>query len=444
MRRSGGLLLALFALTLAPFIPASAAAGTLELEASVPFDGGTDMDFAGDLVFVGSWNSDEHGGMYIVDISTPTDPQLLSHFRCGGNQNDVGALSKDTVVLAMHRSYGGPGCTDEIGGLRVVDVSDPTAPKESAFVQIEPSGTHTVTIVGDTGYVYANPGGVETPNNWATTIVDVRDPANPKVAGTFTPPGSTGCHDINVVGDRAYCAGSNITQIWDVSDPVDPQVVSSIVNPGIFFHHTAMPSSDGDTLVITDEAFGVHVCDPTGKNPTGAYWFYDITIEQAPILRGWLGNTERLDYGHGLQEEWCTVHNGNMVPGRDWMLASAYYGGTTVIDFSEPSLPTVVSHLAPESADTWSAYYYDGYVYASDLSRGFDVMSMDELLALRKPDGQTVHRPRAARVKGARTEPGPLANTGVGSPLVIGLVALAAACATAFALRPEVRRLRRR
>lgn len=382
MRRAGGILVSVVAVLASLALPPAGAAKPLRVVGSIPFAGGTDMAFRGDVAYVGSW-AGEGGGVRIVDISQPGSPRLLSRFPCGGNQNDVGVW-RTTLVVAMHSAYEGPGCTAGRGGIRLVDVSDPTRPRETGFLRLPPAGTHTVTIVGSTGYVYANPGGIGTEaDELPTTIVDIRDPRAPKIAGTFTPPGSTGCHDINVVGDRAYCAGSNVTQIWDVSDPVRPVVISAIVNPAIFFHHTAVPSSDGDTLVIADEAFGVHACDPTGKNPTGAFWFYDITVEQAPVLRGWIGNTEQLGYGHIFTSKWCTVHNFNMVPGKDWMVAAAYNGGTSIIDFSEPSLPTVIAHLAPTGADTWSSYYHRGYVYASDLGRGFDVMEYAPLLSRR-------------------------------------------------------------
>jgi hypothetical protein len=403
----------------------------MHVVANMGFEDGTDLDFRGDLAFVGSESFGQDAGLRIFDISDPEHPALLSWLPCPGSQNDVGVW-RDTVVLGMHESGNQPGCTGSgHGGLRIVDATDPGDPHEVSFVDIETGGTHTVTIVGDTGYVYANPGGIGTsPAEMATTIVDIRDPAHPNVAGTFTPPGSTGCHDVNVVGDRAYCAGSQATQIWDVSDPLHPSVISAIVNPLIFFHHTALPTPDGTTLVIADEAFGAHVCEPTGHSPTGAYWFYDISNEAAPVLKGYISQTQ-ITSVETIFSDWCTSHNFNFVPETHLMVSAAYIGGTTVMDISNPTVPTIVGWIIPDRAWTWSSYYHDGYIYTGDMRRGFDVLSMDELLP-------GVARPRA-HVRGRQVHgrtPRALARTGSGG-VDAGWVLVACALAVALWVRRE-------
>ncbi|HJR18275.1 MAG TPA: beta-propeller domain-containing protein [Actinomycetota bacterium] len=408
------------------------------------FAGGTDLDFAGDYAYVGSFENAD-GGLYIFDISNPAAPKLAGRFLCPGYQDDVGVW-RTTVVMGMHYAQERKGCkTREVGGLRIVDVSDPAKPVERSFVEIQPFGTHTLTIVGDTGYVYANPGGLGvTAEEQATTIVDIRDAANPKVVGTWLPPTSTGCHDINVVGNRAYCAGSDVTHILDITDPVHPEIISSIVNPLIYFHHGAVPSSDGDTLVIADEAFALHVCDPLGLNPTGAFWFYDISDEANPVLEGWISQTGFLAVGsliYNTRGDWCTAHNFNMVPGKDWMVASSYTGGTSIIDFSDPASAQVIGWIVPENADTWSSYVYRGYIYTGDMNRGFDVIAMEEIVAAAAPAPGASPAPKPpSAVKGTKNtkgkaEPGAaLPGTGVGVP-ALSWVLLAAAVATGSALK---------
>lgn len=414
----------------APLLPSTAAptrsSENVRHSASIPFLGGTDLDFAGNYAYVGSFENAD-GGLYVVDISAPAKPKLVGRYLCPGYQDDVGVW-RTTVVMGMHYAQERKGCTThDPGGLRIVDVSDPAKPTELAFLEIAPRGTHTVTIVGDTGFVYANSGGNgDNAGEKTTTIVDIRDPAHPKVAGTFLPPGSTGCHDMNVVGDRAYCGGANATLILDVADPVHPKVISSITNPLISFHHGSAPSSDGDTLVIADEAYTVHVCDPQGLNPTGAFWFYDISDESNPVLEGWLSQTSFLALGGLLntRSDWCTAHNFNMVPGKDWMVAASYSGGTSVIDFTDPAEPQVIGWITLAGADTWSSYFYRGYVYTGDMARGFDVIAMDELVALGtasttppptpKPADPAVGGTKTTRPAPARSLPG----TGVGAPLI--------------------------
>lgn len=375
-RRIARLLLAAAALAGA-LAPAAEGTPNMRVLARVPFRNGTDLDFAGNLAFVGSQDSG-YGGTRIIDISNPADPQIVGHFLCGSTQNDVGVLGS-TLVVGFHSTYNTTGCPSlGGGGVRTVDVTDPANPVHRDYLQIAPNGTHTLTIVGNTGYVYANPGGLSTSAaGQTTTIVDVSNPADIKVAGSFRPPNSLGCHDVNVnaTATRAYCAGSNVTQIWDITDPLNPQVVSQIVNPAIFFAHGAVPSLDGKTLVIADEAFGAHACDPTGHSPAGAFWIYDITDEENPQLLSWVSMPLLKVSALG----WCTAHNFNMVPGKDWFVASGYYGGTAVFDFSNRTQPTVAGWLWPTNANTWSSYYYKGYIYTGDQARGFDVIEMDEL-----------------------------------------------------------------
>ena len=424
----------------------------VELIGGHRFAGGTDLDFRDDYAFVGSFENAD-GGLYIFDISSPKAAKLVGRYKCPGYQDDVGVW-RNTVVMGMHYAQEHPGCTTrENGGLRIVDVTDPTKPVETAFLEIAGGGTHTLTIVGDTGYVYANPGGLSfsVPMYSPSTIVDIRDPRKPKIVGEWAPPDSSGCHDISVVGNRAYCAGSNITYILDVTDPVHPQIISSILNPLIFFHHGAVPSSDGDTLVIADEAFGAHVCDPLGANPTGAFWFYDISDETSPQLQGWISQTGFFALG-GLagplntRGDWCTAHNFNMVPGKDWMVASAYTGGTSIIDFSDPASPRVIGWIIPEDADTWSSYVYRGYIYTGDMNRGFDVIAMDEIVAAAAAAPSPKPRPGTSvegskDTKGRSTPGGPvLPGTGVGSTAT-SWVLLGIASAISLTLRRH--RLRR-
>ncbi len=459
MKRTIVTLLAATALG-AGILPSGAAptqsSANVKLIGGMRFAGGTDLDFRDNYAFVGSFENAD-GGLYIFDISDPAAAKLVGRFKCPGYQDDVGVW-RNTVVMGMHYAQEHTGCTArENGGLRLLDVTDPTKPVEKSFLDIPDGGTHTLTIVGDTGYVYANPGGNSfcgVPGTYddcdiaETAIVDIRDASHPKIVGSWLPPTSSGCHDVNVVGNRAYCAGSNITHILDITDPVHPVVISSIVNPLIFYHHGAVPSSDGDTLVIADEAYGAHVCDPLGANPTGAFWFYDISDESNPQLAGWISQTGFLAIGslaYNTRGDWCTAHNFNMVPGKDWMVASSYTGGTSIIDFSNPASPTVIGWIIPEDADTWSSYVYRGYIYTGDLHRGFDVIAMDELVAQAAagPSGAPGSNKPGPAVKGTKnTKPRPgtggaaLPGTGVGASAASWIL-LGAASGIALTLRRD-------
>jgi hypothetical protein len=82
------------------------------------------------------------------------------------------------------------------------------------------------------------------------------------------------------------------------------------------------------------------------------------------------------------QAQYCSVHNGNIVPvlGRYLLVAAWYYGGTSVVDFTNPMQPTEVGYYdadgSPTAAETWSSYWYNGRIYANDWRRGQDVFNI--------------------------------------------------------------------
>ena len=63
-----------------------------------------------------------------------------------------------------------------------------------------------------------------------------------------------------------------------------------------------------------------------------------------------------------------------------------YQGGVSVIDFNDPKNPREIGHFDRDPIDddqlvlggSWSAYYYNGYVYSSDITRGLDVLKIDD------------------------------------------------------------------
>jgi hypothetical protein len=70
------------------------------------------------------------------------------------------------------------------------------------------------------------------------------------------------------------------------------------------------------------------------------------------------------------------------VPGveRDILVSAAYHGGTTVADVTDPANPVEIGFyeaVEPVHALTWSSYWHNGFIYANDIDRGFDVFSLD-------------------------------------------------------------------
>ena len=87
-----------------------------------------------------------------------------------------------------------------------------------------------------------------------------------------------------------------------------------------------------------------------------------------------------------LETENCVAHNGSLIPipGRDIFVQAWYQGGISVMDFTDSSNPTEIAYFDRGPIDDeilitggyWSAYYYDGYIYGTEMTRGLDVFEL--------------------------------------------------------------------
>jgi len=101
-------------------------------------------------------------------------------------------------------------------------------------------------------------------------------------------------------------------------------------------------------------------------------WTYDVASGAE------LGHYKLPRFENGV----CTMHNFSYVPGidRDILVSAAYTGGTTVADLTDPANPVEIGFYRagdPIAANTWSTYWHNGFIYANDINRGFDVFALD-------------------------------------------------------------------
>jgi hypothetical protein len=86
------------------------------------------------------------------------------------------------------------------------------------------------------------------------------------------------------------------------------------------------------------------------------------------------------------ETENCVAHNGAIipVPGRDIFVQAWYQGGISVVDFTDSSNPIEIAYFdrGPANAEElltggyWSAYYYQGAIYGTEIVRGLDVLKL--------------------------------------------------------------------
>jgi hypothetical protein len=392
-----------------------------------PFE--TEGDLNSDLAFEDGYAyQGNYDGFLIWDVRKPQRPRLVSQVHCPGSQNDVtindGILvtstdsvrnkaecEGNTTVLSSSPEYGQPTNWE---GLRVFDVSDPRNPQYVTAVRTD-CGSHTHTVLPERDrliiYVQSYDLGarkyrcdaatdphdkisiVEVPRDNPAAARVVNDPVLFPDGGYNNPNGSppgrntTGCHDITVYQELDLAAGACVSEgiLLDISDPVNPEVISTVTNPTFAFWHSATISDDGDQVLFTDELGGGSqpTCNADNGPTRGADAIYDITDRANPRFLSYFKIPR-----HQTNEENCVAHNGNLIPnmqGRDILVQSWYQGGLSVVDWTDGANPREIAWFdrGPFNetrrvlGGLWSTYFYNGYIFGSEIQRGFDVFKLD-------------------------------------------------------------------
>jgi hypothetical protein len=245
-------------------------------------------------------------------------------------------------------------------------------------------GSHTHTLIPDLShnrlliYVSSYPGSsgprCQSPFH-KFSIVEVPLDA-PETSSVLSQPqligGVPGCHDMTAFLGIHKLAASCATQgqLWDITDPANPDTLHPVyINASsVNYWHSAEFTWDGQYVVFNDESFS-GTCQPKT----------DGLIRIFRVSDGHLMSSFMIPRPQG---SYCSVHNGNVIPivGRYILVAAWYHGGTSVIDFTNPAAPTEIAYYratdAPGAAYTWSSYWYNGQIYANDMTRGVDVFDI--------------------------------------------------------------------
>jgi len=143
------------------------------------------VDVDGDYLYIVDYkpfsNQDTYG-LYIIDISNPSAPNLVNRFQnITSSPKDVKV--RDGIVYIA----------DENGGVEVVDVTDPLEPSVLGYVDLIDVSTG-IALEGDFAYVSEYIlGGLQ--------VVDISNPARPTLAGYYQP---SGCFALGVESQNGY------------------------------------------------------------------------------------------------------------------------------------------------------------------------------------------------------------------------------------------------
>ncbi len=396
----------------------------------------SDLAFSGNYLFLGGFNgiqiwdiSDPRNPRFRSSIICPGgqgDPSVYRNLLFMSVEETRGRVDCGTQGVRDTVS------TDRFRGVRIYDISNVDSPRQVATVQTC-RGSHTHTVISTPAdpanvYVYVQgTGGVRPrselagcsalrPEQDTSTalfrIEIIRVPlARPQDArivnmprifadaqgniaglwrggahgdGTQVTAETNMCHDITAYAEiglaAGACSGNGI--LLDIRDVANPRRIGEVSDPNFAYWHSATFSNDADKILFTDEWGGGTAprCRSTDNPLWGANAIYRLSSGRLTPAGFY-----KLPAAQTSTEN-CVAHNGSLVPvpGRDIMVQAWYQGGVSVFDFTDPTSPFEIAYFdrGPVSgrelspAGHWSAYWYNGRIYASEIARGIDVLDL--------------------------------------------------------------------
>lgn len=386
----------------------------------------SDLAFWGRHAFQGNFD-----GFRVLDISSPANPVEVAWEHCNGDQGDI-VVWENVLVRSWNskktaaRTCDGQTVPANWEGVHVFSIASPADPALVGAVEL-PCGSHTATVAGVSAgnlIVYSNnssSAGCGTTADMATqnALGDFMDViavplANPAgahllrrepLAGPTTAV-RTGCHDAGVIlGDvnKAACASADTINVYDIGANAtpggsleDPALLFTISEPGVGQAgtngrwHSTVFTWDGEVIAAGWEPGGgtEPECEATDPIVDKSMFFYHAGT--GAKLGQWV-----LPRAQSATEN-CTVHNYNLVPlrsGRYVAVGGHYQAGTWVVDFTDPAAPVTVAWADPaplgtvttptgmvvnEAGGAWSSYYYNNFVYESDITKGMQVFRVSD------------------------------------------------------------------
>ncbi len=196
--------------------------------------------------------------------------------------------------------------------------------------------------------------------------------------------GPNQCHDITVYPALGLAGGAcgGYGLLLDISDPTNPVRIDQVADSNFAYWHSATFNNDGTKLLFSDEwgGGGAPKCRASDPKEWGADAIFSVTNRKLKFESYY-----KLTAPQTALEN-CVAHNGSLIPipDRDIMVQSWYQGGVSVFDWTDAAKPKEIAFFDRGPSDstrqgpggTWSVYWYNGYMFSSEIARGLDVMDL--------------------------------------------------------------------
>jgi hypothetical protein len=237
-----------------------------------------------------------HRGWSVLDVTDPAAPEFCAFVPGPENTWTIQVqVAEGKMIAGLERiapGWGGADGQPFTEGFYIFDVSAPTKPKQIGHFKTGSTGTHRNFYDGGT-LVHAA-AGAPGMNGKIYRIVDIADPGNPREVGRFSLPEQAqgavtngmkfSCHGpAHIEGNRAYLSyGDGGGIILDVSDMSQPKMISQMAFRGITATqgiHTYLPLPRRKIALVNDEAIREN-----GDENLNMAGIVDISVESRQLM----------------------------------------------------------------------------------------------------------------------------------------------------------------
>lgn len=333
--------------------------------------------------------------MYALDISDPAKPAVTDSVM-------VDARTINDVMTTEDGTYGvltREGASTRKNGIVILSFEDPAHPRQIAeFTETVSGGVHSTYVYR--GYVYLTDDATG-----SMRVIDIRDPTRPRQVARWEverSPAGRMLHDIAVADGLAYLSYWNDgLVVLDVGNgmkggsPEDPRLVTQFKydlnaiykkvelagGPG-FIRGTHTAWRAGRYVFVADEVF------PAQQPRSG------VGVLSLGRAYGRLHAVDVSDLAHPRLVAWYEAEDGgthNVWVAGDTLYLGDYQGGLRVIDVSGELMGDLmaqgreIAHVhtgdsqghTPNVANAWGAIYRNGLIYVPDMNSGLWIVRLE-------------------------------------------------------------------
>jgi hypothetical protein len=368
----------------------------------VKFRGANEVELAGDWAFVSTDKSPsggKGGGLVIVNVADPEKPFVQSRW----NNTDAGIadagfgdvdLSADGNLAVLTNAHCSPCAANSVAWAVLLDVTDKSKPKFLSKIVDDATMDYVHTANLDGNLLYLNPQAAPfypQAGNGRITIFDISDPTKPvKRGGVTAPGGDVGLAHDSYIDHRPdgrsllYAASVNKIDVIDVTNPFQANWLQTTTNE-YTIAHDVQPNHNRKVIVVDDEGAAggqlderVSACGKVGTGPatvdSGSLQFYAAAAD-GTFANGGLVKLGSFNAPTNVNTGACVAHVFWQAPDENRLTQAYYRTGAFIVDFEDPANAKGLGSFLPKGgANYWSNKPHNGYLFASNIDAGLDIL----------------------------------------------------------------------